>query len=183
MQSSPNTQQRPLRRLNYRTSCPSNSPQAQKRAPARPRLISSSHLSASRADAQSSASKETIDSFCPYGGLNFGSTSSNGNLIADSNLNNYGSGVRVDSGKFVSTANFDNNQRHPVTTDIRIQSKEESKRAQERRITQLLAIGLAAFMLILTGIGMLWMHQSNTAAQASDIVTTYSNDDTSGIIE
>ena len=176
MQSSPNTYVKPLRRLNYRTSCPSNSPQAQKRVPARPRLISSSHLSASRTDGQSFASKGTIDSFCPYGGLNFGSTSSNGNLIAGSSLNNYGSGVRVDSGKFVSAANLEGKQRHPVTADIRIQSKEESRRAKERRLTQFLAIGLAAFMLILTGIGMLWMHQSNTAAQASDIVTTYSSD-------
>ena len=76
----------------------------------------------------------------------------------------------------MSAANLEGNQRHPVTTDIRIQSKEEAKRAQERRLTQFLAIGLAAFTLILTGIGMLWMHQSNTAAQASDIVTIYSGD-------
>ena len=164
-----------MRRLNYRASRPSNSSRLQKRVPAKPRLISSSHLSASRVDAQSSAGTGVIDSFCPYGGLNFKSASSNESANGQSNLKNYGSGVRIDSGKFVSAASLESNQHPLVTTDIRIQSKEESRRVQERRITQLMAVGLAAFMLILPISGMLWMHQSNTAAQASDIVTSYGN--------
>ena len=178
MQSSPNTYVKPLRRLNYKTSHPSNSSQPQKRAAARPRVVSSSHLSKSWANPPiNSASKTKIDSFCPYGGLNYGSASSNGGTITGSSLKNYGSGARVDCGKFVSTANLENSQNPRVTTDIRIQSKEESRRVKERRLMQFLVAGLAAFMLILIGAGMLWMHQSNTAAQSSDIVTTYSGSD------
>ena len=177
MQSSPNTYVKPLRRLNYRTSRSSNSSQPQKRIPARPRVVSSSHLSKSWVNtANPSANKAKIDSFCPYGRLNYGSASSNGGTITGSSLKNYGSGARIDCGKFVSTANLENSQSPRVTTDIRIQSKEESRRVKERRLMQFLVAGLAAFMLILTGAGMLWMHQSNAAVQSNDIVTTYSGD-------
>ena len=53
---------------------------------------------------------------------------------------------------------------------MRLTTSAERKRVQDRLVIQRVFLAFAALAIVMTGIGMMWMHSSNNAALASELL-------------
>ncbi|MCL2438454.1 MAG: hypothetical protein FWC99_05150 [Coriobacteriia bacterium] len=79
-----------------------------------------------------------MNSFCPYSGLNYDSSS-----------------------------HRSNSSHSPLYGEMRLKTANERRHQQDRRLSQGIALGLATLLIALTVAGMFWMQYSNAHAATS----------------